>query len=233
MVRDYIEDQSNNFRYERKFLISHFSHSEIEQIIKFHPACFSRLFPQRSINNIYFDTFGFEHYFENVEGDTDRIKMRIRWYGDTFGEIRKPKLEYKIKKGLLGRKETFDLNPFLLDKNFSKDVIIKALDRPDIPNRVRNELMSVQPSLLNSYKRNYFLSANKKFRVTVDHDMSYHRISYGGNNFITRSTEFDRAVMELKYNRENEEEAKQVGAMFPFTLTKNSKYLRGVDRTLM
>ena len=88
----------DNYRYERKFLISDLNHNEIRAIIKQHPAMFHQVFYKRNVNNIYFDTADFSSYIDNVEGVTNRQKVRIRWHGDLFGVIKNPELEVKYKK---------------------------------------------------------------------------------------------------------------------------------------
>ncbi|CAN5326472.1 hypothetical protein BH10BAC1_BH10BAC1_17560 [soil metagenome] len=161
--------ESEPLRYERKFLITDYSHSDVEQIIKFHPSCFSEIFHERVVNNIYFDTLGMGNYYDNLEGEKDRVKVRIRWYGDLFGHIEYPVLEYKIKKGLLGNKLSYNLKSFVLDEKFSQKQILNSINSEIIPANVKNEVASLKPALLNSYTRKYFLVADKKFRVTVDH----------------------------------------------------------------
>jgi hypothetical protein len=85
---------------------------------------------------------------DNVEGEKSRVKIRIRWYGELFGKISKPVLEYKIKKGLAGRKESFPLNDFSLNSDFSKAEIEKAVDRPELPEFVKKELLSFATSIV-------------------------------------------------------------------------------------
>lgn len=227
-----ISDQQEEFRHERKFLITGHLASEVEQIIKYNPACFKEIYQQRRINNIYFDTLAYDSYYRNVEGDTDRTKARIRWYGQQFGEIKDAVLEFKIKKGLLGRKDYYALKPFILDNNFSKQEIIKALDSPDIPLEIRNLMLSLQPALLNSYTRKYFLSADKQFRLTIDKDQIFYRISYNNNTFINKVAYREGVVLELKYSEGRDEIAAGITNYFPFPMTKNSKYLQGVERVL-
>ena len=48
-----------------------------------------------------------------------RTKHRIRWYGKPQNKVKNPKLELKIKKGLVGSKLSYDLPSFQLDKNFN------------------------------------------------------------------------------------------------------------------
>ena len=227
------KEQAEPLRYERKFLITDYSHLDVEQMLKLHPACFSEIFYERTINNIYFDTLGLGYYYDNVEGSTERLKVRIRWYGDLFGPIAEPILEYKIKKGLLGRKESHALESFVLDKKFDKQQIENALKNEQIPLVVKNELLSLKPVLLNSYTRKYFLSADKNFRITIDHHLTYYRIGYGGNTFANSSVDHNATVLELKYDSSMEAEAKAVGNLFPFAMTKNSKYLQGLERVFI
>ena len=220
-------------RFERKFLISDYSYKDVEQMIKFHPACFSEIFHQRIVNNIYFDTFVLTHYYDNVEGSPDRLKSRMRWYGDTFGKIEKPVLEFKIKKGLLGRKEMYPLKSFLLDANFNQSEIKKALDDVSVPQHIKNELVSLKPTLLNSYTRKYYSSADKNYRITVDHKLTYYKIGYTGNTFTNKSTDYNSTVLELKYDSSFEHEANLVANQLAFPLTKNSKYLQGLERVFI
>ena len=228
-----LKEQSETLRYERKFLITDYSHLDVEQIIKFHPACFSEIFEERTVNNIYFDTLGLTNYFDNIDGSQNRLKVRIRWYGELFGQISKPVLEYKIKKGLMGKKESHLLQSFILDEKFDKSQIEMALENASISLEIKNELLSLKPYLLNNYKRKYFLSANKKFRITIDHHLTYYAIGYNGNNFINKSIDYSAVVMELKYDASDEDEAKNVGSQLPFKMTKNSKYLQGLERVFI
>ena len=91
-------------RYERKYKVSDLNHHVILQSIRMHPVGLRKIYPDRQINNIYFDTPDLNNYFDNIDGNMDRMKIRIRWYGDCFKYIDKPVLELKIKRGLLGKK---------------------------------------------------------------------------------------------------------------------------------
>ena len=75
------------FRYERKFLVEELGKKEALFVIKENPAMFSEIFHERRINNIYFDSSNMESYHDNVMGNSQRVKIRIRWYNDLFGHI--------------------------------------------------------------------------------------------------------------------------------------------------
>ena len=46
------------YRYERKFLVSKFNNSEIENIVKMHPSFFSKAYESRFVNNINYISDG-------------------------------------------------------------------------------------------------------------------------------------------------------------------------------
>ena len=90
-------------RYERKYRIEDLRLEMVHQIIKNHPSSFRKIYPDRQVNNIYFDTPNYTTYTENVMGIAQRKKFRVRWYGDRRDTRTKNNLEVKIKDYELGR----------------------------------------------------------------------------------------------------------------------------------
>lgn len=227
---EHVLEISNNFRYERKFIVpKSMPLSELIAIVKSNSSFFREVFYERQVNNIYFDTNGFKFYFDNVEGVADRQKVRIRWYGSTLGAIQKPKLEIKIKNGLVGDKWTFDLKPFSLESSITGNDLQKLFVNSDLPKPIYEMVRGLNPTLVNSYTRRYFVSADQKFRITLDYDVFYRNIKTRLNNFskIPQSDPFN--VVELKYGLEDDRLADGIAIQFPFRLSKNSKYVNGVN----
>lgn len=219
----------NMGRYERKFVVKGLNYKQILNIIKHHPAFFKEIFRQRQVNNIYLDTPDLKSFFDNVYGNTSRTKIRIRWYGETFGPVKTPVLEMKIKNGLAGRKRSYALNPFMLDSNFDRDSLKAALAHPRLPAWVTEKLSSYVPALLNTYKRQYFLSANRKMRLTVDEHMTYYAIGAWNNTFMKKFVEHEAVIVEMKYDLESAYLASDITQHFPMRMTKSSKYVNGVE----
>lgn len=219
------EPPPSAYRYERKFLVAALGRAEIETAIRLHPALFSAIFHARHVNNIYLDTPGCEAYFEAVNGDTNRVKARIRWYGAASGVIAKPVLEFKIKRGLVGRKASYPLAPFPLDGAITGETLRSVFDRSDLPEPVREYLSARSPALLNRYLRTYHRSADGRFRITVDDALTY--ASPGAPERIVP----DRVhrIVELKYAEGDEPDAHRIASRFPFRLTKSSKYVMGLN----
>jgi len=220
----------NNYRFERKFTVpTSYSLKQIEQFVKSNSFLFREVFQERQVNNIYFDTVGYNDYFDNVLGLSDRKKIRIRWYGDTFGEIAKPKLEIKIKKGLVGDKWSYKLQPFELNDAFDRNGILEIFKASELPVPILESVKMVYPTLLNCYSRKYFLSANNDFRITIDFDLLYYKIESQRNNFSRKPSADENKIVELKYSLENDKFANAITTQFPFRLNKNSKYVNGVN----
>lgn len=207
-------------RYERKYRIEQVDKQLILQTLKLHPAGLKVLFPDRQINNIYFDTPSLTTYKENVMGIANRDKFRVRWYGWDVKDIHKPKLEIKHRRNNVGYKtihkiETFELN---------------ALQ--PLTQQVNNLIPSfavLKPVLQNSYKRSYFSTRDQKFRLTLDWDLTYFSFL---NNYEFKQhqrTELNTCILEVKYEKELEDQVDRIAQFLPFRSTKNSKYVSGVQ----
>ena len=223
-------DINNNYRYERKFIVSdNYNEKSIIGHIKNNKHLFREVFYLRKVNNIYFDTEGYNNYFDNILGVSDRKKIRIRWYGDTFGRIEKPVLEVKIKKGLVGDKWSYKLEPFNLDKDITNIIIQDVFKKSNLPIPIFESLKMLFPTLLNSYNRSYYLSASNRFRVTIDSNLLYYKIDRRFNNFKLKPNYDENKIIELKYGLEDDQEANDISTQFPFRLSKNSKYVNGIN----
>ena len=217
---------SSSFRYEKKFLVSQLSIHEIKFIIKNNPAMFSEIFCQRQVNNIYFDSHALVNYLDNIEGETKRRKIRVRWYGDLFGHISKPVLEIKVKNGLLGKKLSLPLKPFSIHQNmdFSEIVHLGILDNDVFDSR------AVIPTLLNSYSRKYYLSCDGKFRITLDDNQLFYNL-HEQKSPKNRTTDNESIIIELKYSQDEDSRSNYITSRLPFRVTKSSKYVTGVQKT--
>ncbi len=216
------------WRYERKFAVSILDKYEIEAQVKFHPAIFSEIFTERTINNIYLDWPGLNNFWENVNGQSQRVKVRIRWYGNHTGFIDKPVLEIKIKNGHLGGKLSFPLTSFTLNQKLKQDEIVALIGNSGIPNILKPDFSNLQFSLCNSYKRKYFLSSDKHFRVTIDSELTYYALQSRENVFAARPQKGRDIIVEMKYDQEFDDKANHISNLFLFRSTKSSKYVEGV-----
>jgi len=220
---------NSNFRYERKFFIYNLNRFAVESIILQHPAFFHEIFHERYVNNIYFDFFQFNNYHDNVIGNTDRIKYRIRWYENLLAEIEKPILELKIKKGIVGTKQLYSLNKFNLSSGFNISEIKNVINDSLIDSQVKFSLQDQFPVMINRYRRKYYETFDKKFRITIDDNQTFYKLSNFNNTLLNKQEDNDNVVLELKYDKKYQHETEQITNYLPFRLTKSSKYTRGIE----
>lgn len=223
------EPVGNEFRYERKFAMQDLSRHELEAMVRLHPAAFSEIYHHRCVNNIYLDWLDCRAYLDAVEGARDRTKVRIRWYGELFTNVHQPVLEIKIKRGLVGTKRSFPLRPFSIGPGFEGRALAGLFADSELPPDVYEQLRSVTPVLANRYTRQYFRSADRRFRITIDWEMLFYRMQAGRNSFCHGWSDPNAVVLELKYNRCDDEVAPAVVRAFALRLTKSSKYVSGLE----
>ena len=216
-------------RYERKFYISKMDAKEVECLIKIHPSAFSEIFHERFVNNIYLDSVGLKHYFDNIDGNNRRYKIRFRWYGNLLGHVGNPVLEVKVKENLVGFKLRYPFGSFEVGPELSMEEIGKVCKHAGLPDAMNEILRGMNFSLLNRYRRKYFLSADKKYRITIDSDLGYYSLAKRGNTFLNKNSDVTGVVVELKYDTTIDDEAKFITHYFPFRLSRMSKYVSGVE----
>lgn len=216
-------------RFERKFILENSSLPYAKMLIKTSVGVFSSIYEKRRVNNMYFDTPNLTSYYENHFGKSDRTKIRVRWYGETFGEIVDPILEIKIKHGAAGKKKSYPLKSFNLKEGFSRQDWNEIFQLSDIPDMVRAELKRNIPTLLNSYEREYFQSFDRIFRFTLDYNLKFFNVKSMISSFREKSLPENTIILELKYDLKEDKEVKKITNALPVRLGKFSKYIRGVE----
>jgi SPX domain protein involved in polyphosphate accumulation len=221
--------QTIHYRFERKFVVHDPAQRVLDVEVRLNPACFRPLFQPRTVNNIYLDSPNLRFYSLNLDGAAERTKVRIRWYGETFSQVVKPVLELKIKHGLLGRKESFPLAPFMVDQRFSDKVLRAAFRESALPLDIAHLVEALEPSLVNRYHRAYYISGDRHFRLTLDSGLEFFQVRGTANAFLCRAPRTSLRVVELKYDQAQAADAHVITDALPFRLARMSKYALGVD----
>lgn len=217
------------FRYERKFVLQGTSGKNVELMVRMHPSIFREVYPERYVNNIYCDNLELSNCFDNIDGVLDRAKPRIRWYGNLLGIINDPILEIKRKRGFLGRKDYYRLKNFIIDEHFTIMKLRELYINSALPPEILSSILNFRPTLLNRYCRKYYLSDNKKYRITIDYGLEYYQPNYLMNLFCHKCTNSKDVILELKYDDEHDQTVANITNEFPFLLSKYSKYVNGIQ----
>jgi hypothetical protein len=221
---------SFQLRFERKFVPDTLSLAEVHALVRRHPAGFREAFPPRTVNNLYLDTPGRRHYHDHVQGLSNRVKIRLRWYGLEPEPGGQAALELKFRHGLLTRKEAYPAP----NGAAASGRAWHSHDTPHAgngwPATVRQQLASLEPALINRYQRRYFLSADQQVRLTVDSELEFFPPRNPASRQRPATPGTPRIILELKYSEPAAEQASQVANRFPFRLTRCSKYVLGIER---
>ena len=216
-------------RYERKFVAPASDLQQVRGIIKFHPARFREAFSPRCVNNIYLDSPDRECLTANDLGMTPRAKVRVRWYGTPDAAIDQPRLEIKIKHGYVGEKLTYDLPPLPVSLLGEHRELMGRLRTARLPPYIREIVLSSEPSLGNRYAREYFVTHDGRFRLTIDTNIQYFKPLDLLSVAQCNKTFIDAVVLELKYALELDGDADLLTGYFHHRWGKNSKYLQGME----
>ena len=221
--------QVTNIRFERKFLFENCHAQDIIQSVYRNSYCFQEIFHKRKVNNIYFDDSNYSFYKQNVEGVANRKKLRLRWYGEDTHSIENPTIEIKKKMGEAGDKDSFRLKGVFFDLNDqnTNDVHRQLVGKTKKNLAVHEALKKLHPTLINTYERRYFLSFCGRYRITVDYNQAFYNPNYSvlGNS----QRKIKDIVLELKYAVADDDEARQVSQQIKTRLSKNSKYVNGIN----
>ncbi len=208
------------YRFEKKFLVPIQELPQFE--MRLHQFFCREIYKSRWINNLYCDTYNHQHLNENIEGYSDRKKLRFRWYGETEGSL-KINAEFKIKHDDVNRKTSFDLGIIDYQKADTPQVLFeKCLQSwQHLQPQSFAILQQYQPTLINRYHRRYFMNAEAQIRVTIDTPIHYQNAQNG-----IKASQLDHAIVELKSPSNHI----IFTDIMPYQLDKSSKYVDGLQR---
>ena len=215
-------------RYEIKFVAYEMHLHSVLLWLKSHWAAFKTPYPDRWVNSVYFDTHDYHSFNENLSGASSRIKLRYRWYGHT-NQPSPGTLEVKCKRNYFGWK----LNYRAPDEVYHDGDKWKTI-KENIANQVDDEgkvWLEHQPFpvFINQYHRKYFVSRDERIRVTIDTSQSVWDQRHSSlPNFNKKANLPKTLVLEVKFDRKDQEYASDVIQGIPIRVSRNSKYIVGV-----
>jgi hypothetical protein len=159
------------------------------------------------VNSLYFDSPGFDCFWDKESGVSNRKKLRFRFYSNNIDESTPIFAEIRRKKDSLVIKDRISLDAVdCFNSNF--DSKLNSLVRKDSGNDFLKELVwfkkknSMKPRLFVSYKRKALAGKdNKRFRVTFDYDIQtqlLNDLSQLPNHL--KDVYPEGVVLEVKYN---------------------------------
>lgn len=221
-----------SFRYERKFVYEHIELEDLIQEVCTNSFAFREIYQARRINNIYFDDGNFDFYKQNVSGVGRRLKYRLRWYGADFHLIEQPTFEIKMKFGEVGDKISYKMPDFKADlRQLSLHDIYQLISKETKNSNllIDSKFYQLYPALYNAYERRYFMSFCNRFRITLDYHQHFYNPNFRNFSLSKSSLDEKEVILELKYLPEHDKVSREVSQQFKTRLSKNSKYVRGME----
>ena len=99
----------NENRIEKKFVLGKFKDDFFKKFLLVNG--FTKQYPDRTISSIYLDTVNYDFAKDNINGVSERKKIRFRWYNDDLDKIyieEKNKRNFNVWKNI--KKVDFQIN---------------------------------------------------------------------------------------------------------------------------
>ena len=203
----------NQNRIEKKFVFGKYKVDFLEKILI--SKGFIKSFSSRNVSSIYLDTFNFDFVKDNINGVSQRKKIRFRWYNDDFSKIY---LEEKNKQNFLVKKNISKAINLKKDQNLVQNLQKYFLNLDQIYNNFNFRFV-----LKTNYLRSYWINNQKNIRATIDTNLSTSPI-----NDLNRKLDLNETILEFKFSPSNEGLFRNLFSQNNFNLRskKYSKYLQ-------
>ena len=207
-------------RYERKWIYRSNDHLTLINSLIRSNLFFNKQYPNRRVNSIYFDDINHSSIRQNLDGISEKKKIRVRWYG-TQNQLVNPVLEIKNKKGLETRKETYKISELdgLKFPDFKNLDLIK--NTVNLQKKSKNTIL---PILTTNYDRQYFISNNGKIRATIDYNLKSIHLKNPSQMEIVKNFS-STCILEIKYPTNLDKYVRLNLKEITLRLSKNSKYI--------
>ncbi len=191
-----------SFRIEDKLFFKPENILQFKSFLKDKSA--KKLYDNRIIKSLYFDTINLEMYRDSVEGSVPRKKIRIRHYPNSEDKNYYLEIKTSSVEGRYKTREILSKNDY---ETYKKNGVFDSMYGTCLPNYYV------------SYKREYAKIGD--VRISIDKEISY-------ENFLSNSVFFDdKLIVELKtsIHKNLDDFVKD----FPFQKIRFSKYCFAVE----
>ncbi len=154
------------------------------------------------IRSVYFDDYYDSSFFDKVDGNKDRAKLRLRIYSPSDKEV---KLELKSKHADAQRKDTIAISRAdasrMLRGDYSFFGKYDGLEDLLLSNGVY--MGGMRPVVFISYKRLAFMHPLNDIRITLDSDIRSNETEFnlfGESPLLYPATDYYESLLEVKYN---------------------------------
>ena len=216
--------EARELRYELKLVANESAAPQLCMALRLDPSAIRTLFPPRVVQSLYFDTPQQRALEENLAGISRRTKIRLRWYGEGCTDVQAT-LERKCRENSFGWKEALRLSRALTPRGAERRAFLAELLAAANP-RWRAHLADLEPAQWVRYRREYFTSADRRVRLTLDRELSSFDQRLRARLGDDQPSPVPRVlVLELKCAPEHDLAAREVLSRLPIPLGRCSKFV--------
>lgn len=223
------------WRFELKYRLNWIQYHKMRAAIRpyMRTDYYTRVAPRNRylVRSLYFDDYDHRAFLEKMDGDSDRVKFRLRTYSVSVSADSVVKVELKVRKGNAMIKHgslvsLADLQDFLRKKHWPEtdDPVLIEFER-------YLHLKSLQPQILIEYFREGFEDrAKSDLRVTFDHRVrSAHCAElFPSSPVFFRSHHPHGIVLEIKGRRLPPSWLRRMVREHGLKILANSKFTQGI-----
>lgn len=182
------------------------------------------------VRSLYYDTDDFASFYEKIEGNSSRIKCRLRTYGEHLEEGTPLRAELKTRRGEAIEKYSAFISPA------SYSAFIDSRHWPEHNEPVLTEferlvfLRAMRPKVLVQYRREGFLPRDRDdLRITLDHSVCSCLAEnlFPGNPFF-RQHHRHLVILEIKCRHRRPPWLNNMVRSYGLKYVANSKYTQGI-----
>lgn len=222
-------DERSELRHELKFVADEAFAAHLRMALRLDRSGIRPLFVPRRVQSLYLDTTYQRSLIDNLAGLSEREKLRFRWYGDS-SELVRGTLERKRRENTLGWKHTCAVDEPLAVEGAERRRFTAELARR-LAGRWRERVLAgLEPAQWVSYQREYYTSADRRVRLTLDTDLFFSDQRFRGRlSGAARSPMPRYVVLELKCAPEDLDAAHDIASRLPIPIGRCSKYALAHD----
>lgn len=229
------QELGTDWRYETKYRINQFTYFALKNAITpfLKPDAYTKSALRRKylVRSLYFDTRDYRFYVEKVNGDSNRIKFRIRTYGTHPDQKPDIRVEMKVRKGKLMEK----YGAFITHSQYLLFMTSRDWGRCDDPVLIEFERYvhrwNLVPKTLVQYFREGFESREKEnIRLTFDYQIKSFstKVLFPQPIYWRRHFE-SQIVLEIKHQNQVPVWMNKLIQSFHLKVVPNSKYAHSID----
>ena len=229
------EDLNANWRFEYKYRLTYHQYYRIRSAILpyMKKDGYSLATPggRYFVRSLYFDSDDFRNYEEKINGDSERIKLRIRTYKSSSEKDDDLRVELKARKGITMEKHSTWIknafyHEFMKTRHWpiSHDAILEEFER-------YLHLKTLWPKIIVEYEREGFTSRGmENIRVTFDHKVRSTRAASLYPDYpLFRPHHPGLIVLEIKCNKTQPGWLRPLVQQQGLCLITNSKFAQGIE----